>query len=129
MPNMWSMPVTARPWPEILDNFEQIGTDWIRPMCELVRQIQDSRYAPGLHAVTSMHTLVISNTDPFHWGFENLRIDWDPFTGQFCFALVEEPFVRTHWHKKVPRDEAFAALERFVRRKRWFVEYGPALAD
>lgn len=127
MTNIWRLPVFGRPWEYIFDHYERIEDDAGRPMCELVRRIEESRYSTGLHAITSMHTLLLSNTPRFDLDFEVLRIDWDPATDSFLFEFVEEPFVRTRWRKQVPRADGFAALERFLRRKRWFVEYGTTI--
>ena len=124
MTSIWLTPVTARPWGEILRRYERIEGDSFDPMCELVERIRRSRYAAGLHAITSMHTLVLSNTPGFDLNWEVLRIDWDPAIDSFLFEFVEQPLVATRWRKRVPRAEGYAALGRLVRRKGWFVEYG-----
>jgi hypothetical protein len=92
-------------------------------MRELVERIMASPYRYGLHAITSMHTLIVANTSEFEWSFDVLRIDWEPEQDSFYFEFVEEPFVTTRWKRKVARAEGYATLERFVKRKRWFVEY------
>jgi uncharacterized glyoxalase superfamily protein PhnB len=125
--NVWRPPVVGRPWDDILRHYERIEGDSFRPMCELVRRIAESPYSTGLHAITSMHTLLVSNTPGFDFDFECLRIDWDPDIDSFLLEFVEEPFVRKRWRKRVPRADGFAALERFVRRKGWFVEYGTTI--
>lgn len=123
MQNIWRSSQETRPWSEILWHYEQIAGDSFEPMRELIGQIVASPYRDGLYAITSMHTLIVANTSKFEWSFDVLRIDWEPKQDSFYFEFVEEPFVATRWKRKVARSEGYAALERFVKHKRWFVEY------
>ena len=94
----------AQPWPDLLRHYEGSKGDSFEPMRQLVEQIMASPHLYGLHAKV-------------------LRIDWDPQDETFNFVFVEEPFVATHWRKKAGRLDGYSALERFLSRKRWFVEY------
>lgn len=121
--NFWRSSHKARPWAEILKHYDEIEGDSFKPMREFVERIVASPYRSGLHAITSMHTLVVANTPEFEWSFDVLRIDWEPKQDSFYFEFVEEPFVATCWKRKVGRLGGYATFERFVKRKGWFVEY------
>jgi hypothetical protein len=123
MGNMWRSAQKSRPWSEILRHYEKIEGDGFEPMREFVARIIESPYVSGLHAITSMHTLVVANTPDFEWSFDVLRVDWEPQQDSFYFEFVEEPFVATRWRRKAARPDGYATFERFLRRKRWFVEY------
>jgi hypothetical protein len=115
-------PVNAHPWPEIADFFRgivQSGGGWAQPLVDLVEQVAASPHAAGLHAITSMHTLLVAGGNPFLTGCEVLRIDYDADRGEFRFEYVEQPHVHTRWSKHCPPEEAFGALEHLARMKGW----------
>lgn len=121
--NIWRNSRKARPWAEILHHYDGFEGDSFKPMREFVERIAASPFGSGLHAATSMHTLVVANTPEFEWGFDVLRIEWEPEQDSFYFEYEEEPFVATRWKRRVGRLEGYATFERFVKRKGWFVEY------
>jgi hypothetical protein len=118
--------VTRYPWEEIADFFRGIvdgGGVWARPMLDFVEQIERSPMRDRLHAITSMHTLIVSNTPEFDAGSEVLRIDVD-MKGGLLFEYVERPYAERRWRKRVAPREALGALEHLVHMKGWFIEYG-----
>lgn len=117
--------VTARPWHTIAEFFRWIvegGGEWARPMLDFVEQIERSPHRGRLHAITSMHTLIVSNTPEFDMFSEVLRVDLD-MKGGLAFEYVEQPDAERRWRKRVAPDEALGALEHLVRMKGWFIEY------
>jgi hypothetical protein len=81
-----------------------------------------SLHRERFHAITSMHTFIISNTQEFESGCEVLRLDF--VDGTALLDYVEQPYVRTRWTRRYPADEAFDAVLHLAYLKRWFVEYG-----
>jgi hypothetical protein len=119
--------VTAHPWPEIAAFFRWLvdgGSEWARPMLELVERIAASPHADHLFAIRAMHTLIVAGTNPFRRGCEALRIDYDARQEEFRFEYVEQPFTERRWRKRCPSPEAFGTLEHLARMKGWI----PALA-
>lgn len=117
--------VTRYPWEEITEFFRWIvdgGGAWARPMLEFVEQIERSPHRDRLHAITSMHTLIVSNTPEFDMGSEVLRVDLD-MEGGLLFEYVEQPYAERRWRKRVAPHEALGALEHLARMKGWFIEY------
>ena len=117
--------VTRYPWDEIAEFFRWIvdgGGAWARPMLEFVEQIERSPHRDRLHAITSMHTLIVSNTPEFDMSSEVLRVDLD-MNGGLIFEYVERPDAERRWRKRVAPHEALGALEHLVRIKGWFIEY------
>lgn len=121
--------VSGHPWPEIAEFFGEIvssGGAWVQPMLDLVEQVARSRHAERLFAITSMHTLLVAGHSPFTTGCEVLRIDYDPYRGDFGFEYVEQPYVQTRWRKRCAPADAFGALEHLARMKGWLAPGGPA---
>lgn len=120
--------VTAYPWPEIAAFFRwivQTGGAWLAPMLELTERIAASPEGERIWAITSMHTLLVSNTPEFETAAEVLRIDYDPRAGEFAFEYVEQPNVGTRWRRRCPPAEAFSTLQRFIHLKGWMRELPP----
>ncbi len=136
-------------WPEVIsfyDKFEQIREKHeypcFRPMLVLVEMIANSPCAFGLFPATSHATLRLVQTPEFYWDQERLEIGFDSAKRQFLFELKENlcrsaaPRRRhlaqtkptpENWKRTYPAEEGFAALVRFIKAKKWFVEYGAAL--
>jgi hypothetical protein len=57
----------SSPWTEIAEIYRSLSKQHVafRSMQNLVEQILASRYATGLFAATSMHTLLIAQTPEF----------------------------------------------------------------
>ncbi len=97
------------------------------PMMELAQQIAASKYASGLYPWTSMHTLCMSQTPEADLTKEVFRIALDPQDGALVFDFQETGSTLPkyqHWIRRCSPDEGFARFERFVRLKKWYVEYG-----
>jgi len=108
--------VPGRPWPEIAAFYRSIvegGGEWLRPMLALVERIAGSPHARSLFATTSMHTLLIAGTAPFHTGCEVLRVDWDAQRDEFALEYVERPDVSR------AGESGFGRKERSARWSTW----------
>jgi hypothetical protein len=112
--------VKSRPWTEIAELYRFLSGQRVafRSMQNLVEQISASRYAAGLFAATSMHTLLIAQTPEFDWDREILRVSLDFRTGALVFDFQETgsnlPKYQ-HWIRHCPPEEGFSRLERFPR--------------
>jgi hypothetical protein len=95
----------------------------------LVEQIAASKYSKGVFGSRSMHTLLIAQTPEFDWDKEILRISLDIREGMFTFNFRETgsnlPKYRP-WVRQCPPEEGFTRFEKFLRLKKWFVEYRPS---
>jgi hypothetical protein len=120
--------VKRRPWTEIAELYRSLSEQHVafRSMQNLVEQISASKYATGLFAATSMHTLLIAQTPEFDWDEEILRVSLDVHTRALVFDFQETgsnlPKYQ-HWIRRCPPEEGFSRLERFLALKKWFVEY------
>jgi len=117
--------VRARPWDELVERFRNalaVGGPYFSPHLRFCERMACPPYRDRFHAITSMHTFIISNTQAFDSGCEVLRLDF--IDGTALFEYVEQPGVRTRWMRRAPADEAFDAVVRLAHIKRWFVEYG-----
>jgi len=98
-------------------------------MREMVEQIASSKYANGLYPATSMTTLLIAQTAEFDWDGELIRIHLDAQHDVLIFDFQETssdlPKYK-HWIRHLPTEEGFSYLEKFLRLKKWVVEYGPS---
>jgi hypothetical protein len=122
--------VKSRPWTEITELYRSLSEKHVafRSMQNLVEQISASKYATGLSAATSVHTLLIAQTPEFDWDKEILRVSLDIPTGELVFDFQETgsslPKYQ-HWIRHCPPEEGFSRLEGFLALKKWFVEYRP----
>jgi hypothetical protein len=120
--------VKSRPWTEIAELYRSLSEKHaaFRSMQNLVEQIAESKYSSGLFAATSMHTLLIAQTQEFDWDKEILRVSLDVHSGELIFDFQEtnsnHPKYQ-HWIRRCSPDEGFTRLERFLALKKWFVEY------
>jgi hypothetical protein len=138
--------LSTRSWPEIVSFYEGLvqrqekhGYPSFHPMLYLVQQIANSPYAAGLFPATSHSTLRLVQTPEFYLNQERLEINFHPAKRQFFFELQEMPRRSAHprcrqlapmklsaesWKRTYSSEDGFAALVRFIKAKRWFVEYG-----
>ena len=74
-----------------------------------------------------MHTLCMSQTPEADLTKEVFRIALDPQDGALVFDFQETGSTLPkyqHWIRRCSPDEGFARFERFVRLKKWYVDYG-----
>jgi len=119
------MEIEAKPWPEIVDHYRNLGDDhgWrIEPMLELVRLIEASPYSKGLVAYTSVADLIVAQSEGNFWRGPELRIEFDHLKSrQFTFTYNERLDLRNPWTRTAGANEGFEVLERFLtKRARWF---------
>ncbi len=115
------MNVKSQTWDKIADFYRdrvEHGMDML-PMLRLVEEIAASRYAHGLHAITSMFTLCLSQHPDFEYGHNMLRIDFAD--GRFVFRYSESPYARKEWQKECGRGEGYATFEHVMGRLKWFL--------
>ena len=127
--------VKARSWPSVVDFFAGFAS--VNPECEpmhrFVSRVASSRYAEALFPLTSMHTLIISQTPEFESNREVLRVDFDCERQRFRFEYRERPFASfaesnlerprpayEAWTKECDAAAGFGAFERFLALKKWF---------
>jgi hypothetical protein len=118
--------VPARPWPEIVAFYRSIP--WGGALADLAEAIASSEQGRGLHACTSMHEMVIGQTERIEPNVNVLRIgpafdSHDPVAYHLAFEFIEHPGVRKRWKRECAVEDGFATFQRFVRLQRWFVEY------
>jgi hypothetical protein len=105
------------PWDEIAHRYRR-G----RLMGPFAAQILESPYTHGIHGLITVSGLLIAPTTAIPWNGPYLRVD--ARMGEMRFEDVDGGAVQTAW--RTPPEKAFAALERFIHRQRWFVEYREA---
>jgi hypothetical protein len=114
------MDVPGETWQVIADRYRperKYGARY-RALHALVRSIQGAWWSRGLHAHTSMYTVVIAQTAPFDmYGRNVLRVE--PRRDEMHFSFGG-------WETSCPEDEAFAKLEHILRnRLKWIVGEPP----
>ncbi|HEX9201435.1 MAG TPA: hypothetical protein VF865_17895 [Acidobacteriaceae bacterium] len=119
----------TQPWSRIAEHYARLvskGAAWAASMLNLVRQIEQSRYATGLFGWTSMDGLYIVQT-PVEYPYygPRLQIALKP-RGLVEFRYIDSYFEERQWSRTVNADEAFARLEGFLDALHWFVKYEPA---
>jgi hypothetical protein len=115
------MDVKSQTWNNIAEFYRdrvEHGMDML-PMLRLVEEISASRYAHGLYAITSMHTLCLSQHPDFEYGRNMLRVDFT--NDRFIFGYSESPYSRKEWQKECGRDEGLSTFEHVMRRLKWFL--------
>jgi hypothetical protein len=89
-------------------------------MLRLVEQIEASRYARGIYAVTSMHDLCITQ-QPSGGYLDGPYLRISPlFDGSIEFRYFDTHVRQRQWHRIVKENDAFARLERFFDQLHWF---------
>lgn len=117
----------SRDWDELVSTFRDRmagGGPCFLPHVRFCERMAASPERSRIHAITSMHTFILSNTPEFDSGCEVLRLDFED--GEARLEYVEQPGVRSRWKRRCPADQAFDAVLRLSRAKRWFVEYSPS---
>jgi hypothetical protein len=117
--------VKATDWDQLVVWFREAaaeGSPYFLPHLRFCEQVAGSAYRERIFAITSMHTFILANTAEFDSGAEVLRLDFED--GEAVMEYVEQPGVTARWTRRYPADQAFDAVVRLARRKRWFIEYG-----
>jgi hypothetical protein len=112
--------VRTRPLSQIVRFYRTFGGRQ-EPMAALAEQLERAAYGAAVYAATSHATLLLAPTPEFEWDTGVLRVTLDG--DQVVLVYAESPFISRRWTRRVPAADAFAAVERFVRDRRWLVEY------
>jgi|SRR6185295_6333588 hypothetical protein len=109
-------------WNEVRGYYERLVAAGapLNGMQRLVEQIEASRYARGIYAVTSMHDLLI--TQQPSGGYPDgpyLRIS-PLYDGSIEFRYFDTHVRQRQWHRIVKENDAFARLEGFFDQLHWF---------
>jgi hypothetical protein len=108
----------AMPWSQIRSRCARFAPS--SPLLPLVEAIHTSRYAGGLFAWMSMHTLCITQTPVPEY----------PYRGPILLAIPERsgPVTLRYfdgtdpvWERTGSPEEAFGRLEHFLIERRWFL--------
>ncbi|WP_217569506.1 hypothetical protein [Mesorhizobium sp. GbtcB19] len=116
-------PLTAspKPWAEIegfYASLTQTAFDQ-QSMVELVRHIR-SAYAEGrFHALTSMHTLVVSVNNPIELNRENLRVDYHFDSREWAFGYFSKPFKPAEFFRRYHKPLGIEKFDSFVTMIGW----------
>lgn len=89
-----SADIQARSWTDIKEFYDDlIQRGWsMKPMLQLVQQIQESELSKRLFANTSLTTLIISIYNPIQIDKEALHIEYDSTTDAFHFIYQSQPY-------------------------------------
>ena len=92
----------------------------VAAMLDLVKAIEQSRYACGLYAWTSMHDLCIVQTPVVHpYQGPFLRIS-PTSDGNLDFRYIDTISEHHQWHRVVAPELGFSRLEHFLKQLHWF---------
>ena len=70
--------IDPRPWSAIEDHYVSLNSSFDQQeMVELIQHIRSAYALNRLHAITSMHTLIISQSNPIFLNEDVLRVDFD----------------------------------------------------
>ncbi|MDX8534915.1 hypothetical protein RFM41_27555 [Mesorhizobium sp. VK25A] len=116
-------PLTAppRPWAEIEAFYTSLTAAAFdqQSMVDLVRHIR-SAYAEGrFHALTSMHTLVVSVNNPIELDRENLRMDYHFADREWEFDYRSKPFKPAEFTRRYPASSGIEKFDAFVKMIGW----------
>jgi hypothetical protein len=117
--------VKSEPWPKIAEFYSELASEpknvWLTPMVGFVEKIGAAEWAGNLHGSTSHMRLRISYLPEVDPDKELLNVDLDHENGQFKFEYQEtsSPLYK-RWTRTCGPEEAFAVLQRFLRRVNWF---------
>ncbi len=118
------MKMRARSWSEIAAFYEGLpeSQDW-KPklIAAFVQQIANSKYAQGLYAATSVHTLCIGQTPEIEFKRNMLGVELRQNKIEFEFWGTLEN--ENRWKRVCEAQDAFLVLEKFLSSLHWFVEY------
>ena len=110
-------------WSKIRERYaEKVGYGLpYQGMLRLVEQIEQSKFANGLFAWTSMHDLCIVQTPvSFPYYGPCLRIS-PRDNGTIEFRYIDTYVKENQWHRVVHADFAFERLVHFTEQLHWFV--------
>lgn len=90
-----------------------------QPMVDLIRHIR-AKYTEGrFHALTSMHTLIVSVNNPIELGRENLRVDYLQNDGSWEFNYFSKPFNTVEFSRRYPAPLGIEKFDSFVQMIGW----------
>jgi hypothetical protein len=115
-------------WPSVVSFYRDGAREHPRliPMAALVARIAESRYASGLHPVTSHYFLRLFARERFDFSDDQIGIDHDG--DAFEVRYTSSPRVRPHSLEPITSDwskrslDGFDALERCLYHLKWFTE-------
>jgi hypothetical protein len=118
------MYVKSKTWQEVQDFYSNCALEntYFQPLVDFVTLIADSIYASGLYPTTSMHSLLLTQTESFEFGHQVLQIELNDTGTRFSFKYLERSFVRPRFVKESSVEEAFGTLEHFLRLNKWFLK-------
>lgn len=109
--------VKSRSWNDILKFYENLN---MKIMAEFVEHILESKYAFGIYATTSMHSLWISQNSEFEIDKNMLRIEF--VNDKFIFIYKESPYLNKEWRKESDKYGGFTTFEHIMKRLKWFYD-------
>ena len=114
--------VKATSWDQIERFFAErvSANEYFLPMLEFVSLIKSSIYAVGLYPATSMHTLLISQSETFELYRQVLRIELS--NSKFHFSYFEKRATKPLLELESSHQQGFQTLEYFLKHQRWFLE-------
>jgi hypothetical protein len=109
-------------WPQIRTTYEARISDLpspsLREILNLIRHIETTRLAVGLHGDYSMFDLLVSQTPDPRNG-PHLRIS--PIDkNRLEFRYLDTAIESRQWHRTVPASEAIPRFENFLKQLHWF---------
>jgi hypothetical protein len=115
-------------WPSVVAFYRDGAREHARlvPMAALVARIAESRYASGLHPVTSHYLLRLFAREHFDFSDDQIRVDHDgeAFEVRYTSSARVRPHsltpITSDWSKRSP--DGFDALERCLHHLRWLTE-------
>jgi hypothetical protein len=102
----------ARPWGEIVDHYQHCRCG---PMLHLVELLATSSIANELFPTTSMHTLLITDSEQFYHDDNVLFISFDPDKHKFEFE--HRTLSNKNDKKSCGEEEVFQTLSLFLKYK------------
>jgi len=116
---------SAKPWPRILQNYDQMvaANPVFKPISDLAHALASSRFvSAGLCALTSHSDLLLG---PSTRVLDNpyLRVAYDFDRGRFSLVYLDGS--ANPWSRVSETEDAFDTVSRFlVRHARWFKQAG-----
>ena len=114
--------VKAKSWEEIERFFAELTSadEYFLPMLEFVSLIKNSIYAIGLYPATSMHSLLISQSETFEFRHQVLKIELQK--SKFHFLYSERHVIKPLLELESSYQRGFETLEYFLKRRKWFLK-------
>lgn len=115
---------SALKWPDIIEFYNELnnGHGWnIKPLINLVIEIEKSPYAQGLLPSTSHDVLYIAQSENALGDIPRLKIELDQKKQEFKFTYENSHIIKEWWSRTAKASEGFEVLERFlIKRARWY---------